>query len=147
MSKSLDELAHDAEVEAEVLRAVGYMTPARAQEFLMGLVLRIRRAQAPAACGPATSVTLPKLVASIVRLPEPGEATSWPPTTSPETIVEYVKANGPCKSSDILDGLMLSGPPRNRAHAVLNKCIHRDRSLIKNEHGFICIAFREETGS
>ena len=40
---SIDDLAFEAEVEAEVLRAVAGMTPARAQEFLLAIVLKIRR--------------------------------------------------------------------------------------------------------
>lgn len=58
---SIDDLAHDAETEAEVLRAVAHMTPSRAQEFLVALVLKIRRANRP-----TTGITLPRLLASVI---------------------------------------------------------------------------------
>ncbi len=41
---TIDELAYRAEVEAEVLRAVGKMTSTDACEFLLDVVLKIRRA-------------------------------------------------------------------------------------------------------
>jgi hypothetical protein len=41
---SIDDLAHEAEVEAEVLRAVSGMTSARAERFLIALAFKIKGA-------------------------------------------------------------------------------------------------------
>lgn len=43
-SRSVDDLAHRLEVEAEVLRAVSYLNPAAACELLLDIVLKVRRA-------------------------------------------------------------------------------------------------------
>lgn len=63
---SLDDLAFEAEVEAEVLRAVSGMTPARAQEFLIGIVLKIKRAGVP-----QRGITLPRVLASVAKSVSP----------------------------------------------------------------------------
>jgi hypothetical protein len=50
----IDELAHEAETEAEVLRAVSHLSPRFAAEFLFRLALKVRRA-----CQPALSLPVP----------------------------------------------------------------------------------------
>lgn len=43
----IDDLVHEAEVEAEVLRAVSHMAPQAAEEFLLRVALKIRHRREP----------------------------------------------------------------------------------------------------
>jgi hypothetical protein len=90
----IDDLAHAAEVEAEVLRAVAHMTPAKAQEFLIAVALKIRRAATPMA---APRVTLPKLLASVVPESPPSRVRG----ARSIAVVRHLRASGGCTSKDL----------------------------------------------
>lgn len=139
----IDDLAHDAEVEAEVLRAVTHMTPARAQEFLIGLVLKIKRAATPVRKG---VVTLPKVLASSIA-PEPEASTSGPvgeirPTgTRTAEIIAHIRRVGRATSSEVSDALGLHGGDRASACATLSSL--RRRGFLRKDGDHFSLATLE----
>lgn len=100
---TIDDLVHDSETEAAVLRSVSHMTPERAQEFLLAVVLKIRRAQAPrvdlvvaprsVAVEEPVSVQLPRVLASVaVRVNRRGRT---------GLIVEYLERVGSATAREV----------------------------------------------
>lgn len=140
---TLDDMAHAAEVEAEVLRAIGHLSPAAAQEFLVALALKIRRCQ-PA---PARGVTLPKLLASTITAkvekpapPTPTEDRRVDPTIGVRRseksrvfkLVELVKARGKIRVVDAKRTLAETAIDRDRLSASISYCL--DRGVLRRDH-------------
>jgi hypothetical protein len=128
---TIDSLAHDAEVEAEVLRAVAHMPPARAQEFLIAIVLKIRRAapvvvvapistepRLPVALVPPPPVSAPRLMASVIQ---PRIKAGLP-----RDVVRFLRGRGEATAADILDGVgKRYGTERSNAMSTLAYMVRR----------------------
>lgn len=91
---SIDELAHDAETEAEVLRAVSHMTPRRAGRFLIGLAFKIRALAPPVHAAPPVR-------AASAAPPEAAESRGMEPGSMNSRVYEAIRTRGPIGSSEI----------------------------------------------
>jgi hypothetical protein len=115
---SIDDLVHELEVEAEVLRAVAHLTPRRAHELLLRIALRLRRLEVPLAGTSAEPQELadpPKVVVSEVV-----ETETPKPDEKPEPIWFVPKAEPPSVEVDATPPLRsalryLIAPPQNKA--------------------------------
>lgn len=134
---TIDDLAHTAELEAEVLRAVSHLSPAAAQEFLMSIILKIRRAS-----GPRREPVLPKLLASTIVEQRPKaepvastttikpleavEAPSYVRGTRTKDVVNLVRTRGEMSAGDIKTALAGSnGLERGRVHSTIYHLVER----------------------
>jgi hypothetical protein len=157
---TLDDLAHLAETEAEVLRAVAHMTPSRAQVFLMEIALKIRRSEV-AVPVPVTAIagrghkpiTLPVLLASTLKelprpVPFPAESTPAAHLTRPfprdgsrsAHILNFVQTRGMATMTEIRDALGGANlGDRNRAGS-LTKYLQTRGDLVLDEEGRFSVA-------
>jgi hypothetical protein len=140
---TLDDLAHLAETEAEVLRAVAHMTPSRAQVFLMELALKIRRAELPSprrgmgAGRGGVQVTLPVLLASTIRAVETEPSLPLHPAprdgTQSARILDFVRASGSASMRDIRDAIGGKNlHERNRAGSLTTYLKSRGKLVLED---------------
>jgi hypothetical protein len=133
---TIDDLVHDAEVEAEVLRAISHMTPYVAQEFLVELAFKIGQAHRP------LSTDMPKARESAQRI-----VTEPMPDVEPVTFIgrkrrgltgaieDLLYAHGELSSTAIMDALGLNLPTqRTNTTAMLRNLQQRGILLRRLPH-------------
>lgn len=120
--KTIDELVHDAEVEADVLRAVSHMPSSAAQEFLLNVALKIRRASdGPSLVTPPDSVETPP-DPSISSLQIEGTPSIYDRNRTAE-VLAFLEANGASTTNDVKYGCQRfdDAQERNRVGATIGR--------------------------
>jgi len=150
---SVDDLAHDAEVEAEILRAVSSMTPRRAVEFLLAVALKIRRSQEPASSpalpGPEDLDSPPSggVLGTPGRVQIPGATERGMPVDgTPYRVFDFVRRRGSATSSEVKDEFgARSRRERNAVIGALTRLV--DRGLLRLDGETYSVACEPDGGS
>jgi hypothetical protein len=144
---SIDDLAWRAEVEAEILRALSGMTSTQAQEFLLAVVLKIRRAHLPVG-----EVTVPAV--SLVERPLMDRPSGILAVAElrgrivelrgrVREIVDFIRLRGSASGTEVADHFKAEGTAK-RSNIFAALCYLNRKGILRREDGVWSLTVLDE---